>query len=424
MKKIARSIVVEILGWQVRRLRRKNSFKIIGVAGSIGKTSTKLAVASMLSQGFRVRFQEGNYNDLVSAPLVFFGQSMPTLLNPFGWAKIFINNELCLRRLYPFDYIILELGVDGSGQLIQFKKYLQLDMGILTSLTSEHMEFFKSLDEVAKEELQIQNLSRKLLVNNDLCDDKYLNQVSQDSVTYGIHQKSDYMLTNIQSTADGYDFSAVENDEVLIEKGHSKLISEIQLYSLCCAVAVGKESGMSKQQLKSGVDSVKPMNGRMQILKGAKDSTIIDDTYNAGPETMKAALDTLYRVKSQQKIALLGNMNELGKFSADAHLDIGNYCDPKHLKLVITIGNDANRYLAKAAEAKGCDVKRFNSPYKAGEYLKRMLKPDAIVLAKGSQNGVFAEEAIKQILADPKDASKLVRQSSRWLKFKREKFES
>lgn len=423
MKKIARSIVAEILGWQVRRLRRKNDFKIIGVAGSIGKTSTKFAVASMLSQGFKVRFQEGNYNDLISVPLVFFGQAMPSLFNPFSWATIFIKNELYLRREYPFDCVVLELGVDGSGQLIQFSKYLQLDMGILTSLTSEHMEFFKSLDEVAKEELHIENLSKKLLINNDLCDDRYLKQVKQDYVTYGLEQKSDYMLTDIKSVSSGYDFSAVKNGEMLIQKGHSKLISEIQLYSLACAIAVGKELGLSTQQLRSGVDSVKSMNGRMQVLEGIKNSIIIDDTYNAGPETMKAALDTLYKLKSTQKIALLGNMNELGKFSADAHLNIGNYCDPKHLEVVITIGKEANRYLAKAAESKGCEVKTFTSPYEAGGYLKSIIKPGAIVLAKGSQNGVFAEEAIKQILANPKDASKLVRQTPQWLNLKRKQFE-
>ena len=105
-----------------------------------------------------------------------------------------------------------------------------------------------------------------------------------------------------------------------------------------------------------------------------------------------------------------------------AHTEIGKLCDPSELDLVVTIGPDANAYLAPAAAANGCTVKTFTNPYDAGEYVKPRVKPNAIIYAKGSQNKVFAEEAVKSLLADPKDVGKLVRQSEYWLRRKAKNF--
>jgi hypothetical protein len=130
------------------------------------------------------------------------------------------------------------------------------------------------------------------------------------------------------------------------------------------------------------------------------------------------ALDTLYRMNASQKIAILGNMNELGKYSEKEHARIGEYCDPHELSFIATIGPDANKYLAPAAAARGCLVKTFESPIDAGRFVKERLRQDTVVLVKGSQNGVYAEEAAKQLLALPADASKLVRQSRYWMRIK------
>jgi UDP-N-acetylmuramoyl-tripeptide--D-alanyl-D-alanine ligase len=109
MKSLLKSILVAILGNQVRRLRARRNPKIVGVVGSIGKTSTKLAIAKVLSSHYRVRYQEGNYNDIVSVPLVFFGHSMPKLWNIFNWLKIFFLNEFQILFQYPFDFVVVEL---------------------------------------------------------------------------------------------------------------------------------------------------------------------------------------------------------------------------------------------------------------------------------------------------------------------------
>jgi UDP-N-acetylmuramoyl-tripeptide--D-alanyl-D-alanine ligase len=153
----------------------------------------------------------------------------------------------------------------------------------------------------------------------------------------------------------------------------------------------------------------------MQRLVGVKDSVIIDDTYNASPEAVLIALDALYTFPRRNKVAILGMMNELGKISEIEHRKIGKYCDPKILDLVVTIGKDANHFLAPEARQNGCRVYEAKDAKDAGQYVFDHLKEDSVILAKGSQNGVFAEEALKPLLANKADVAKLVRQSDYWM---------
>jgi UDP-N-acetylmuramoyl-tripeptide--D-alanyl-D-alanine ligase len=420
IKRFARSLVVAILGWQVRRLRRKFDIKVVAVAGSIGKTSTKFAIAQVLDQRFKVRFQEGNYNDLVSVPLVFFGQSMPGLLNPLAWLMVFLRNELQIRRNFPYDVVVVEVGTDGPGQMTAFERYLHADVAVLTSIAPEHMEFFTDLDAVAVEELTIQDYADLVFVNADLTDERYIEQVEQ-AETYALHEPATYKVSNFAFQPDGVKFETQKKGKKFISATHSG-ISEPHLYSLAAAISVADRLGMSDEEIVAGLEHVQPVSGRMQRLDGINGSTIIDDSYNSSPEAAKAALETLYRIDAPQKVALMGNMNELGDYSKQAHIEVGSFCDPKQLDEVLTLGPDANEYLAIAAANAGCKVTKFETPYDAGKHLAEIITDGAVVLVKGSQNRVYAEEAIKEILADARDVSKLVRQSPSWLKKKAQNF--
>lgn len=423
MKKLFRRIVAGILGWQVKRLRARHDILVVAVAGSIGKTSTKFAIAEVLRQKYRVGFQAGNYNDLVTVPLVFFDQPLTSLFNPVSWLKIFIKNELKIRRNYPYDVVVLELGTDGPGFMAEFQRYLTVDIGVLTAIAPEHMEYFGSLDAVAAEELKLADYSKQLVINTDLCAPEYTKTLDKPFVAYGFNElAADYRVTQKDFKPDGCHFTIKHGSKVLVQLRHD-IASEVQLYSIAAATAVAHQLDLKSEQITEGIKNIQPVSGRMQRLRGINNSVIIDDTYNASPEAVKAALDALYRLESPQKIAILGNMNELGDFSQAAHEEIGSYCDPGQLDLVLTLGPDANRYLAPAADSKGCQVEKFDSPYDLAEHLKPLIKPGAVILAKGSQNGVFAEEAVKQLLADPADASKLVRQSPHWQKVKQAAFQ-
>lgn len=422
MQKIAKNAVAAVLGWQVKRLRRKNAIKIIAITGSIGKTSTKLAIARVLSRKYSVQYQEGNYNDLVSVPLVFFGQTLPNIYNPLAWMRIFIKNEDIIKRRYPYQVVVVELGTDAPGQIQQFSRYVHADVAVITAITPEHMEYFADLDAVAREEMAIGNFSHKVFANSDLIRPDYLSQLAGRLVTYGINSEAEVKMANIKFDQQSASFEISHGPMILARAEHER-VTEPQLYSICAAAAVAEDLGVGSGDIEKGIRSIKPVSGRMRHLDGIKGSVIIDDTYNASPEATKAALDTLYRIKAPAKIAILGNMNELGAYSAAEHKKIGEYCDPKRLNLVITIGPDANKYLAPAALAKGCKVKAFDNPVEAGLYIKTALVPGAAILAKGSQNKVFAEEAVKQLLADPADSEKLVRQSPQWLKVKQKSFQ-
>ena len=400
---------------------KRNNFKVVAVAGSVGKTSTKLAVANVLKAKYRVQYQDGNYNDLVSVPLIFFGEEMPSLLNPLAWIAIFRRNAEQIKNPYPYDVVVIEVGTDAPGQIREFAKYLKIDLAVLTAVSPEHMEFFDDLDAVAREELDILKMSTKLLYNKDMVDSKYLNGIETPIVSYGLKQKADFQTVDVVFKDDKSDFTVLKDGSPFL-KTSNDLISEPQLYSVTAAVTMAVELGLSAEEIDKGLHNIHPVSGRMQRLAGINNSLIIDDTYNSSPEAMKAALQTLYRLDAPHKVAILGNMNELGKYSKEAHEEIGIHCESSKLDLVVTIGPDANQYLAPIAKNRGCRVVTFDSPYKAGEYLKPLIEPGSVILAKGSQNGVFAEETVKMLLANAADSQKLVRQSPEWLKKKSKAF--
>lgn len=411
MKKLLKACIVAVLAWQVRRLRAKHEFKVVGVAGSYGKTSTKAAVAQVLSAKYAVQWQEGNYNDIISVPLVFFGLTMPSLYNPIAWFKVFWEIEQQLKDAYKYEIVVVELGTDGPHQMKLFERYLKLDLALITSIGPEHMEYFKNVEEVAKEELSVAKYSKRTLVNASLVDAKYI-QLSP-------YELEPYRVTIPKNKSKGGWNVQVGSDSMSLSY---PLVSDVQAHSLSSAYVVGLAMDMNHEELVGAFKKVSGMYGRMNILAGKKGSQIIDDSYNSSPEAAKLALDTLYNYPTNRRIALLGNMNELGSGSARFHTEVGQYCDPGRLDLVVTLGPDANEYLAAAAESAGCKVERTQTPYEAGERIAKELGQNTAVLVKGSQNGVYAEEAIKKLLANPADESKLVRQSAAWTRKKLKNF--
>jgi UDP-N-acetylmuramoyl-tripeptide--D-alanyl-D-alanine ligase len=191
---------------------------------------------------------------------------------------------------------------------------------------------------------------------------------------------------------------------------------------LAAAVAVGLEFGIEETPIKRGVQAVQSFPGRMRVLQGKKECMLIDDTYNASPFAAKAALEALYEIQGRPRFAVLGSMNELGDYSEQAHKEIGAMCYKDKLTAVVTIGKMANDWLAMVAGQNGVPVMRFESPYAAGWWLAENAPRHAAILFKGSQNGVFAEEAVKIMLEDKADASLLVRQSDAWLDVKKQSF--
>ncbi len=429
MKPHVRRFIASLFEQQVRRLVSRHRLKVVAVGGSVGKTSTKTAIATVLSEKYRTLVHPGNYNSELGLPLSVFELTVPgVLFNPFAWAWRLIKSEWLIYS-YPYDVLVLELGTDHPGEIPLYLRYLKPDIGVLTALTPEHMENFPNgLDQVAVEELALAPASKVFLANIDEIPAKYRHKY--------IETHPNYHYYGLGKTVE-YGFEMLSTDPrtgtsgQLIHAGH-KVISDLQIglfgaHSIKAAVAayaVGDLFGLSKAHIETGLSKLQPVAGRMNPLAGVNDSTIIDDTYNSSPEAAIAALAALTDAPfTGRRIAILGSMNELGPDSPRYHEQVGEAA--AGVDLLITIGALASEHLGPAAVRAGLDPTRFMpaiSPHAAGEHVKLLLSPGDVVLAKGSQNGVFAEEAVKVLLADPTDASKLVRQSSAWLRIKENQF--
>ncbi|HSX47350.1 MAG TPA: Mur ligase family protein, partial [Patescibacteria group bacterium] len=370
LKKIGKSFLCNILESQVNKLKAKYNFKIVAVCGSVGKTSTKLAIANLLQNNTKVLYQDGNYNDRLTVPLINFNRKLPNLFNIFAWILIYIKNEQTIRRGFPFDLVIVELGTDAPGQISKFK-YLKPDITVITAVAAEHMVNFDNLDEVAKEELRPLEFSNQALLNIEDIPVKYLPDTSYKS--YGTNKDADYRLEldkqdNLSGQFIKIDFPKNKRVELEI-----KLLGHQGAKAVVAAAAVADILGWNIRDIKEGLSKLTSIPGRMQILSAINNSIIIDDTYNSSPIATKAALDVLYGAKYKNRIAILGSMNELGPISQTEHEEIGKYCDPNKLNLVVTIGLEAKKYIAPVAKKNGCQVVSYLSPYEAGEYVKKLL---------------------------------------------------
>lgn len=401
--------------------------RLVVVAGSVGKTSTKIAIGTVLSQALRVRMHDGNHNSELSAPLAILGVTYPENIRSVRqWLTVFKAVKQRIKQPADVDVIIQELGTDAPGQIPHFGTYLNPDIAVITSVAPEHMEFFHTIEAVAVEELSAANFSKTVLINRDDVAGMFANNITNPNLnTYGTTDMAEYRFESDE-------YMQIEgNNGMLIapewEAGLSTTLHVLGEHSTRAAVAAGAVAvklGLSPEVIAIGLSAIRPVIGRMNVLQGVRDSIIIDDSYNSSPLAVASALRTLYQMNVPQKIAILGGMNELGEVSPAAHAEVGKLCDPTQLSHVITVGEEAAKYLAPAARTNGCQVVSVRNALEAGAYANQLLEPGAALLFKGSQGGIYLEEAIKIILRSTDDEERLVRQSREWLDTKREFFEN
>ncbi len=427
MKNILKSLIVSILTWQVKRLINRHQPKIVGITGSYGKTTTKQAVATVLQTKYRVLYRQGNYNSEIGLPLSIFGQSVPNSLSDvLAWLKLLQSNEKIIAGEFPYDVIVLEMGADHPGDIASFMSYIKPDIGVVTAVAPVHTEGFGSVENILAEKWFLALGSKKAIVNidNRLIKQQLEQSQGLDVITYGL-KKGSYNMTEINFNPDSATTEiTIQTPKSGLVKLQSSLIGEHSYYAVLAAAVIGYEFKLTTEQIQRGVYSIKSSPGRMQLLRGANDSILIDDTYNANADSMIAAVNSLDSFRSHRIIAILGSINELGELSEFEHRRVGGAL--RGVKYLVTIGEDARIYLADEARRIGMikseNIISCDSPVKAGRVVLDLLEPNDVVLAKGSQNGVFAEEAIKILLLDKNDSAKLVRQSSVWINKKKEQF--
>lgn len=403
----------------VKYFKKHPEVKLIVVAGSVGKTSTKRAIATLLSQRYRVALQEGNHNTHMSAPLAILGIEYPDNIRSIGaWLSVFAAARKRIRAKTTADVIIQEIGTDTPGDIPHFGTYLRPDIAVVTSVTAEHMEFFSTMEAVAQEELSAANFSRLAIINRDDIEGRYASFLTNPNVTtYGTTGAAEYRFESQDFTIEkGYEGSVIVPDSEPFPVS-IKVLGEHSLRPAMGAVAVAMQMELTPEQIAAGLAQIRAVPGRMNVLHGIDDTIIIDDSYNASPLAVSCALQALYSLQVPQRVAILGSMNELGDSSPAEHTHIGELCDPSLLSWVITIGKDAGEYIAPTAKARGCQVKQFDNAIDAGAFARSVLEPGAAVLVKGSQGDIYAEEAVK-VLSLMSEHDQLVRQSAQWMAVK------
>lgn len=407
----------------VQYFEKHQEVKLIVVAGSVGKTSTKRAIATLLSQRYRVALHEGNHNTHLSAPLAILGIEFPENVKSIGaWLSVFAAARERIKQPSGTDVIIAEIGADHPGDIAHFGAYLRPYIGVVTAVTPEHMEFFNTIEAVAKEELTAANFSQVAIINRDDIDGRYAEFLTNQSLdTYGTTGAAEYRFEQQDFTVESGYSGSVITPEFEPFNATIKVVGEHSLRPAMGAVAVAVKMGLTPEEIARGLALLRPVPGRMNVLRGINETTIIDDTYNSSPLAASSALQALYGMQAPQRMAILGSMNELGVTTAAEHEKLGMLCDPSLLSWVLTIGEDAEKFLAPAAKARGCQVHSFKSAIDAGAFARQVLEPGAAVLVKGSQGGIYAEEAVKVLCVMSED-DELVRQSPEWMRIKEEFF--
>ncbi len=418
LQKILRKITIAVL--------KKYQPKIIGITGSVGKTSTSEAVFSVLAKEFKVRKNEKNYNNEVGIPLTVLGVQSGGR-NPFRWLIIFLKAIylLIVPCRYP-EILILEMAVDRPGDMKYLVDFIPLEVGVLTNISESHLEFFKNVKNIVKE--------KKVLIKSIPEDGLAILNTDNEHI-----KKLSGEIKNCETVKIGFDEDAQARAEnihfVYDENGKNKglsfklsyqkknipirlpnIVAKHQIYTALVATVIGVHFGINIVDIAKALKQLETLPGRMKILAGVKNSLLLDDTYNASPVSTQAALETLRDLKAKRRLAVLGDMLELGESSEDGHRKIIQFALENRVDALILIGERmeaaAREFLQKDIFARKIFI--FSNPISVGEKLVQTIQAGDVVLVKGSQ-GMRMEKVLEKIIANPKNAKKILcRQSSSW----------
>jgi UDP-N-acetylmuramoyl-tripeptide--D-alanyl-D-alanine ligase len=432
IKNILKSIIIKILTLESKVILKRFNPRIIAITGSVGKTTTKDVSYSALKKSIHVRKNEKSFNSEIGVPLTILGL-------PNGWSnpRIWINNVIkgflrCVSfKKYP-DYLILEVGVDRPGDIEKLTKWLKPDVAVMTRLPERpaHVEFFNSKEDVWNEKRNLISAVKKggaVVLNND--DEEVINSKLPDDVkvfSYGKNLSSDVIFDNYKVRYQGGEPVGI-SASIKTKRGDEHninldgVLGDHHIYPAVAAISIGMAIDIPVAEIIEAIGEHNPTSGRMRILKGYEDSILIDDTYNSSPTALTKAIEEVGKIESKgSKIAILGDMLELGKDSSQAHREAGETLFSNGFEQLVTVGVRAS-HIAEGAISGGMkldNVACFPSTDDVDlyEHLSVLISEGDVLLIKGSQ-GSRMEKVTKYLLKDQEEAKdSLVRQDNIWLK--------
>jgi UDP-N-acetylmuramyl pentapeptide synthase len=432
LKNILKFVIIYILTFEAKLVLKKYKPRIIAITGSVGKTSTKDAIYSVLEKKYYIRKSDKSFNGDIGVPLTILGLHNGWF-SPLFWFKNCVKGLLLIIFNDPYPKVlVLEIGADKPKEIEKITRWVRPNISIGTRFPKipVHVEFFSSAQAVIDEDALVLKAVIKegtVIINYD--DPEmvaFQPALSQEILTYGLQEGADVLGTNVEvllSEKSGFPVGITFN---VSYKGESVpvifrgALGLQHVYPLLGAIAVGSKEGMGLVEIVAQLSKHTSPPGRMHLIEGQHDSLIIDDTYNASPVAMEQAIKVtgdLLPIGNGKRIFALGDMLELGSFASSEHLKIGEQAG-KVCDILVTVGI-RSRGIAEGAVKVGMPesaILQFDDSKKAGQYLKEIVSKGDIVLIKGSQS-IRMERAVEAIMAHTEDKEKLlVRQDPMWLK--------
>ena len=356
--------------------RRKFSLPLIAITGSVGKTATKEMLAHILSKRREVLRTPENYNNEIGVPLAL------------------------LALTEHHQAAVIEMAMRGPDQIRYLAELAQPVVGVITNIGPSHLELLCDEESTARakaELLEVMGPQGTAVLN---ADDRFFPLLRELApgrvVTFGLQQPADYQTAEV-SSADGLSADFVLHTGGVMIMAHLPVPGMHQVHNALAAVAAACQIGESASEAITALEDFSPAHGRLETVTTARGFTIIDDSYNASPASMEAALQVLARYPAERKLAVLGDMKELGPQEHEFHRQVGRQAADTGLSLLVTVGELAATIVEGAASNLASDrIMQVNSNDQAAEILLQHLRPGDVVLVKGSR--VMAMEQIVERL--------------------------
>ena len=401
-------LLIKVLKWKLKILAKWTIKKyrpgIIGVTGSVGKTSTKEALFKVLNDGRHVRATSKNFNNEIGLPL--------TVLSPreeikgiFFWSKVIFSAffKIILPKSFTSDYpeiLILEYAADRPGDIKYLLEVARPNIGIITAIseTPVHVEFYGGPEGVAREKSRlIEHLPATgfaILNHDDQIVMNLKDRTPGHVMSFGFSSGSELKISNYEIRKEknkplGISFK-LEYGGSVVPIRLKNVFGKAHCYAAAAAACVGIVFRINLVTIVEKLKGYRPLSGRMVLKNGIKDSLILDDCYNASPISMHTALDTLKDLPAKRKIAVLGDMTELGKYTIPAHKEIGEIA-AGCVNILFTVGGRA-KFIAEGAIAKGFNKKNiheFDTSEESLNNVQDLIQKEDLVLVKASHSMGF-----------------------------------
>lgn len=415
-----KKLLEKILRILTKAILARYNPEVVAITGSVGKTTTKDAIYTVLASTYNVRKNLKNYNNEIGIPLSVIGAEAggKSLIK---WFFVFVQalGLLIIKdKNYP-NILVLEMGADKPGDIAYLTDLVPVKVGVVTAVAPAHIEFFENLDQIAIEKGTLV----KALPENGFAilnaDDKKVFQMGSQTkakvVTYGLTANVDFQAGDIQISYDSKNISGLSfklryqgnTEEVVLPK----IIGKHFVGNILAAIAVGKIYDLDLLTVIKSLKDFETPRGRMKLIRGIKKTLLIDDSYNSSPQAATQALNQLaaLQVAEGKKYAVLGDMLELGRQAEKFHNHVGQAVAQIKADYLVTVGELSRDVVRGAIEAGMAKDRCFNfrdSP-EAGKFLQKRISQGDLLLIKGSR-GIQMEKVVKELMAQPERAKELL----------------